>query len=263
MNEGKPGALDGNSQGKTTELDEQELDLVARVVHDIKTPMNALTGLILIAGMHLHEPEMVADSLDKMSALSDYIIGQLNDVLDLSRMKSGQTVLEEKPFSLSDLLDNVFGMLHPDREAEKQTIHRAPPAVTHDTVVGDAKKLQQVLGNLLENSVKYTPEGGEVTLSLTEKDSRESTACYEFIIQDNGMGIEPEYLEHIFEPYTRSERAQAENIPGTGLGMAIAHTIIMMMDGTISVESEPDEGTTFTVTVELPFCAEEPDGYPI
>lgn len=257
MNEGKPADWEGKRQERTIGLDEQGLDLVAKVFHDMKTPMNALTGLILIAGMHLHEPEMVADSLDKMSALSDYIVGQLNDVLDLSTMKSGQFELAKESFSLSDLWDNVCEMLRPDMDAKKQTLYRMPPAVTHDTVVGDAKKLQQMLGNLLANSVKYTPEGGEVTLSLTERSSHQTTACYEFVIRDNGMGIEPEFLEHIFEPYTRSERAQAENIPGTGLGMAIVHTIIMMMEGNVSVESKPDEGTTFTVTVDLPFRDEE------
>lgn len=243
---------DGNSVEEASS-GSVDMEFIAKVFHDIKTPMNTITGLIVLAGMNLDEPDIVAESLDKMSVLSDYIVRQLNEALDISRMQSGQSVLVKEPFSLSALLDRVYDMVLPDAEAKKQTICRHPLAATHDTLTGDEQRLQQVLVNLLENSVKYTPEGGAIEICVTERHTGKEAAEYEFVIRDNGMGIELEFLERLYQPFSRSERVQAANIQGTGLGMAIVHNIIIMMDGEISVDSEPDKGTAVTVRVTLPY----------
>ena len=227
-------------------------EFLSRMSHDIRTPMNAIIGMTSIAGAHLDEPERVSDCLGKITVSSKHLLSLINEVLDMSKIESGKINLTEEEFSLSDLVQNLLTILRPSVEAKRHGLEFHIRNVEHEDVIGDEMRLQQVLINILGNSVKYTPEGGHLQLELTEKkSSMVEYGCYEFVISDDGMGMTPEYVERIFEPFSRAEDSRISKIEGTGLGMAIALNIARKMSGDIHVESKVNEGSKFTVTVYL------------
>ena len=227
-------------------------EFLSRMSHDIRTPMNAIIGMTSIAGAHLDEPERVSDCLSKITVSSKHLLSLINEVLDMSKIESGKISLAEEEFSLSDLLQNLLTILRPSVEAKHQELEFHIGNVGHEDVIGDAMRLQQVLINILGNSVKYTPENGHLNLELAEKKSSvPDYGCYQFIISDDGMGMSPEYVKRIFEPFSRAEDSRISKIEGTGLGMAIALNIARKMGGDIHVESRENEGSRFTVTVYL------------
>ena len=227
-------------------------EFLSRMSHDIRTPMNAIIGMTSIAGAHLDDPERVSDCLNKITVSSKHLLSLINEVLDMSKIESGKINLVEEEFSLSELIENLLTILRPSVEAKRHKMEFHIRDVEHVEVIGDAMRLQQVLINILGNSVKYTKEGGCLQLELTEKkSSMAGYGCYEFVISDNGMGMTPEYVKKIFEPFSRAEDSRISKIEGTGLGMAIALNIARKMSGDIHVESRVNEGSRFTVTVYL------------
>lgn len=227
-------------------------EFLSRMSHDIRTPMNAIIGMTAIAGTHLDEPERVSDCLAKITTSSRHLLSLINEVLDMSKIESGKITLAEEEFNLSDLIQNLLTMVRPvvRERGHKMELHVS--RIEHEDVVGDVMRLQQVFMNIMSNSVKYTPPGGTLELEVCEKPSKvHGYGCYEFIFTDNGIGMSEEYLEQIFEPFSRAEDNRVSKIEGTGLGMTIARNIVQMMNGTISIESKEGEGSRFTVTIYL------------
>ncbi len=227
-------------------------DFMSKMSHDIRTPMNAIIGMTAIAAAHAENPDRVRDALSKISSSSRHLLGLINEVLDMSKVESGTISLASEEFSLSDLLNSMLLMIQPQIQAHKHNLQVHIYDIKHENVIGDSLRIQQVFLNLMSNAVKYTPDGGEINFTVREQAvSARSTGCYEFIVEDNGIGMSEEYLTHIFEPFSRAEDLRTSKIQGTGLGMAITQNIVHMMNGNITVESQLGKGSKFTVTIYL------------
>ena len=227
-------------------------EFLSRMSHDIRTPMNAIIGMTTIAESHLDDTERISDCLNKITISSKHLLSLINEVLDMSKIESGKIDLAEEEFSISDLIQNLLTMVRPNMQAKNHKIELNIAKVEHEDVIGDVMRLQQVFMNILGNAVKYTPPGGTLELEITEKESKSfGYGCYEFVFRDNGIGMSEEFVRKIFEPFSRAEDSRISKIEGTGLGMAIALNIVRMMNGNITVESEVNEGSKFTVNVFL------------
>ncbi len=227
-------------------------DFLSRMSHDIRTPMNAIIGMTAIAGAHIADIDRVKDCLSKISVSSRHLLGIINDILDMSKIESGKINLNEEDFNLSDLLKNLFDMVRPQVKERGHELKVRIHDIKHEDVIGDSLRIQQAFVNIMSNSIKYTPEGGIITVSVTEKPTPQNKmACYEFIFEDNGIGMEQEFIDKIFEPFERAEDLRISKIQGTGLGMAITKNIVSMMGGEIAIESEVGKGSKFTITIFL------------
>ncbi len=227
-------------------------EFLSRMSHDIRTPMNAIIGMTSIAKAHLSDQERVADCLQKINISSKHLLSLINEVLDMSKIESGKVDLTEEAFNLSDLIDDLSLMIRPQMQAKQHKFNIQINNVEHEDVIGDSLRIQQSFVNLISNAVKYTPDGGKIDLIITEKPCRQHRfGCYEFVFQDNGIGMSPEFVDKIFEPFSRAEDTRINKIQGTGLGMAITNNLVHMMNGEIKVESELGKGSKFTVTIFL------------
>lgn len=229
-------------------------DFLSKMSHDIRTPMNAIIGMTAIAGTKLHDPDGIEECLAKVSAASKHLLSLINEVLDMSRIESGALTLDEEEFNLLNIIDNMVNMLSAAAREKKQKIEFRAHGVQNTNVRGDARRLQQVFANVISNSIKYTEEGGSISIEITEKASQqEHVGCYEFIFKDNGIGMTEEFLQHIYDPFERADDVRTSKIQGTGLGMTISRNIVQMMGGDIRIESKPGLGTTVAVTVPLKY----------
>lgn len=227
-------------------------DFLSRMSHDIRTPMNAILGMTSIAAMHINERNRVLDALDKITVSGKHLLGLINDVLDMSRIESGKVSLMEEGFNLSDTIDSILTVFHSQVEAKQLKLDVHIAKIEHEDVVGDEQHLQQIFMNIMGNAVKFTPPGGSITIHIKEKPSHISgRGCYEFAFEDTGIGMAQEYIDTIFEPFSRAANSSGNKIEGTGLGMSIAVNIARMMDGDIKVESTLGKGSRFTVMVHL------------
>lgn len=223
-------------------------EFLSRMSHEIRTPMNAIIGMLQIAKLHTDNAERTEESLRKIGAASDHLLNLINDVLDISKIESGKMVLTSEPFRLSVLLERAAAVIGPQCEQKAQAFEVVMPE-EDEVFVGDAVRLRQLLINLLTNSVKYTRPGGHVRLEASiGADSIVAYRCVTFVVADDGIGMTDEFREHLFEPFVMEGRA---NVQGTGLGMPIVKNIVTMMGGDIHVRTAVDQGTTFTITVNL------------
>lgn len=227
-------------------------DFLNSMSHDIRTPMNSIMGMTAIASMHVNEPDRVSDCLANISSASHHLLGLINEVLDMAKIESGNISLAEEDFEISEMVENLMTIVHPQVEAKNQDLRTELVSIKHENVIGDPTRLQQVFVNIMGNAVKFTPEGGKIIMRIRELESRiHGSACYEFQFEDTGCGMSEEFLETIFEPFTRANDSRVTKVEGTGLGMSIVKSVIDMMNGSIDVESELGVGTTLTVTVHL------------
>ena len=226
------------------------------VSHDIRTPMNAIVGFISLMEHTDGLTKAQRGYLQKMRDSSQHLLELINDVLDISKIETGGMTLNEQPLSMTEQIGHVETLIRPQAQAKGQTFTVMSDKMCHDVFRGDEVRLQQVLMNLLSNAVKYTQNGGSIRLELTE-DAGHRPDCAKICIcvTDNGCGMSPEFAWHVFDAYSRE--ARVSKIQGTGLGMAITKDIVSLMGGTIQVESEPDVGSRFTVTLELPILPED------
>ena len=227
-------------------------EFLSRMSHDIRTPMNAILGMAMIAGAHINDPERVQDCLGKIDVSSKLLLSLINEVLDMSNIESGKIVLAEDEVNLAELVNGVVTMVQPQISEKSLEFKTYVNNVAHETVISDMQRLQQLVLNLLSNAVKYTPQEGSVLLQIHEKPSdREGMAFYEFSVSDTGIGMKPEFLKRVFEPFERAEDEKIQAIQGTGLGLSICKSIAELMGGTIQVESTYGEGSRFTVSIYL------------
>ena len=227
-------------------------DFLSNMSHDIRTPMNGIIGMTAIAASHIDDKERVQDSLQKITMASKHLLSLINEVLDMSKIESGKVQLMEEEFNLSDLVDNLITMTNSQVKEHHHELKVSISNLTHEAVIGDSLRIQKVFTNIMGNAVKYTPDGGEIHLSISEKPSCQAkVGCYEFIFEDNGIGMRKEFVDRIFEPFARAEDERVSYIQGTGLGMSISRNIVRMMGGDIKVESILGVGSRFTVTFYL------------
>ena len=227
-------------------------DFLSNMSHDIRTPMNAIVGLTAIAGANIENQDKVVECLGKITKASRHLLGLINEVLDMARIESGRMSLAEEDFSLPELVDNLLTLTKPAIDEHHHQLEVHVEHIEHEAVCGDSLRIQQVFVNLMSNAVKYTPDGGNITLTIKEKPNGFSElGCYEFSIEDNGIGMTPEFQKIMFEPFSRADDHRTTKVQGTGLGMAIARNIVNLMNGDIQVESAPNKGTKITVTVYL------------
>ena len=227
-------------------------EFLSNMSHDIRTPMNAIVGLTAIAGANIESQDRVVECLGKITKSSRHLLGLINEVLDMARIESGRISLAEEDFSLPELVDNLLTLTKPAIDEHHHQLEVHVEHIEHEAVCGDSLRIQQVFVNLMSNAVKYTPDGGNITLTIKEKPNGFSElGCYEFSIEDNGIGMTPEFQKIMFEPFSRADDHRTTKVQGTGLGMAIAKNIVNLMNGGIQVESAPNKGTKITVTVYL------------
>ena len=227
-------------------------EFLSNMSHDIRTPMNAIVGLTAIAGANIESQDRVVECLGKITKSSRHLLGLINEVLDMARIESGRISLAEEDFRLPELVDNLLTLTKPAIDEHHHQLEVHVEHIEHEAVCGDSLRIQQVFVNLMSNAVKYTPDGGNITLTIKEKPNGFSElGCYEFSIEDNGIGMTPEFQKIMFEPFSRADDHRTTKVQGTGLGMAIARNIVNLMNGDIQVESAPNKGTKITVTVYL------------
>ena len=231
---------------------------LSNMSHDIRTPMNAIVGFTNLAITHIDQKEQVAEYLKKIQTSGNHLLSLINDILDMSHIESGKLHLEEKLCSLPEILHGLRNILQADIHAKQLELQIDTVDVVDENIYCDKLRLNQVLLNLLSNAVKYTGAGGNVSMRITEKPGApDGYANYEFSIKDSGIGMSPEFVEHIFEPFERERNSTISKIQGTGLGMSITKNIVDMMNGSISVTSEQGVGTEFTVSFTFRLHAEK------
>ncbi|MDE7246509.1 MAG: response regulator, partial [Lachnospiraceae bacterium] len=200
------------------------------------------------------DPEGVSECLSKISSASRYLLSLINEVLDMSRIESGALTLHEEDFNLLDMMGNLVHMLSGSDLTKRQKIELHTQGLRNTNVRGDALRLQQTFMNVINNSIKYTGEDGEISIDVTEKPSQQARiGCYEFVITDNGVGMTDDFLKRIFEPFERAEDVRISKIQGTGLGLTISRNVIQLMGGDIQIKSKLGEGTVVTITVPLKY----------
>jgi len=214
--------------------------------------MNAILGMAAIAERYAKDPEKVTSCMKKISYSSKHLLSLIDEILDMSRIESGKVLLDNKAFSMSDMLDGIVSMFQEQFKGKKLSFNMEKCGIKNEILIGDEFRLSRILVNILSNAVKYTPEQGQILFSITELEAeKEGYARYQFVIKDNGRGMTEEFLKTIFMPFTRMEEKEGCYTQGTGLGMAIAKSMLDLMGGTITVESALDKGSTFTVDVEF------------
>lgn len=229
-------------------------DFLSSMSHDIRTPMNGIIGMTAIATAHLDDRERVEDCLKKISEASSHLLSLINEVLDMNKIESGKVELNEENFNLSELVNTLLAMTKAQLESHRHTLKVDIADVVHENVIGDSHRIQQVFVNLMSNAIKYTPDGGTISLTVAERPTNaHGVACYEFVFEDNGIGMTEEFQKHLFEPFTRANDKKTAAIQGTGLGMTITQSLVRMMGGDIQVKSKPGEGSRFAVTIYLKF----------
>lgn len=223
---------------------------LSNMSHDIRTPMNAIIGFTSLASTHLDNKDRVRDYLEKIMSSSNHLLSLINDVLEMSRIESGKLHLNETECNLSEIMHELRNILQADVREKKLDFFIDTVDVFDENVICDRLRLNQILLNLLGNSIKFTKPGGSISVRILEKEGgTKDRTLYEIRVKDNGIGMSEEFVKRIFEPFEREKNTTVSGIQGTGLGMPITKNIVEAMGGTIEVYSKQNEGSEFIVTV--------------
>ena len=235
------------------EANKAKSEFLANMSHDIRTPMNAIVGMAAIATAHIDDREQLQNCLRKITLSSKHLLGLINDVLDMSKIESGKLTLTIEQLSLKEVIEGIVSIVQPQIKSKKQSFDIHVENILTENVWCDGVRLNQVLLNLLSNATKYTLEGGSIRLFLSEENSPkgENYVRIHITVKDNGIGMSPEYLEKIYESYSRADGARIHKTEGAGLGMAITKHIVDAMEGTIDIQSELGVGTEFLLTFDF------------
>ena len=224
---------------------------LSNMSHDIRTPMNAIVGMTALAKRYIDEKSRVMDALEKIDTASSHLLNLINDVLDMSRISSGRMKLARESFSLSDLLHDVMIIIRPLMESRGHTFRLVPEQIQAERFFGDPLRIRQILVNILSNAAKYTPPGGHILFTVSER--MEGDVCHlGLACRDDGVGMTEDFLRRIFEPFERVNSSTISRIEGTGLGMSIVRKLLDAMNGTIRIQSAPEQGTDVRIDLPLP-----------
>ena len=239
---------------------EAKTAFLGNVSHDIRTPMNAILGFTNLLDDEAENPAVVREYAQRIAAAGQHLLSLINDVLDINKIESGSTTLNLVDIDLAEIIEEINAIIRPQTKAKDQTFDILVSPLNYEQVQGDKLRLNQILINLLSNSVKYTPAGGRIEMRVEElSQTMEKYSRVRFTVSDNGMGMSEEYLKVIFDPFTREETKETYGIQGTGLGMAITKSLVDLMGGSIKVDSKLGEGSAFTVELALRIQEQEDD----
>lgn len=227
-------------------------DFLTNMSHDIRTPMNAIVGISELMANEDGLSDKLRAYIHKLQLSSRHLLSIINDILDMSKIESGEVSLNEEEIDLRDQIIQTESIIRSQAEEHGQSFTVSLHDIRHRYLIADGVRIRQVLINLLSNAVKYTQDGGSIELDITELDADDpELAHFHIRVRDNGCGMKPEFVKRIFEPFTREESSVTNKIQGTGLGMAIARELIALMGGNISVESEPGKGSCFDISLKF------------
>ena len=238
---------------------EAKTQFLSAMSHDIRTPMNAVLGMMSIAQRHVKDPEYVEQCLEKSMSAGKRLLTLINDILDISKIESGQFALTPSEVLVQESFSELADMFAPQMREKEIHFTANVEELPHPAVMADAIRLNQIYMNLLSNAVKYTPAGGSISLQLYEEAAQEldNRTCLVFRVSDTGIGMTPEFQALMYQSFSREVSTQVNQIQGSGLGLAIVHQMVALMGGTIQCESEVGKGTAFTVRLNLPFVDHE------
>ena len=220
--------------------------------HDIRTPMNAIIGFTSLAATHIDNKEQVRGYLAKIMTSSRHLLSLINDVLDMSRIESGKVKIDAVPVHLPDVIHDLRTIIQTNAAAKQLDLFIDTEDVHDENIIADKLRLNQILLNILGNAIKFTRPGGTISIRVIQKPTApDGFADYEFRIKDNGIGMSPEFQQHIFEAFSREDSSTVSGIQGTGLGMAITKNLVDMMGGKIAVHSEEGKGSEFIVDLRF------------
>ena len=233
-------------------------EFMNRMSHDLRTPINGILGMIHVIRKSWNNQEKLEDSVDKIEISTRHLMDLVNDVLDMSKLESGHLTVHEEPFDLEDLMKEVAVLMQGQLEETGITHRKHRENIQHTMLKGDALQLQRIMMNLFGNAVKYNKKNGTIDTYVTEISCDGKNVLYEFRIEDSGIGMSREYMEHeLFQPFTQEKADARTQYKGTGLGMSIVKGLIDRMSGTISVRSTPGEGSEFTFRLAFRLAEEE------
>ena len=230
-------------------------DFLSTMSHDIRTPMNAIIGLTTIAKKNLDDTESVRENLQKITLASNHLLTLINDILDISKVESGKLILSPQTFSIVEAVENLVNISQPMIKEKNIEFHFRISRMEKEYLYADQLRLNQIYINILSNAIKYTEPGGHVSVDMCEDESKKP-GCVQltYIVSDSGIGMSPEYMANMYQPFSRQTDSRVNSIQGTGLGLAITKQMVDLMNGTINCQSEPGKGTTFTVILDIPIA---------
>ena len=230
-------------------------DFLSTMSHDIRTPMNAIIGLTTIAEKNLDDRETVGENLRKISLASNHLLTLINDILDVSKVESGKLTLNPLTFSIVETVENLVNLSQPMIKEKNIKFSFRINRMEKEYLYADQLRLNQIYINILSNAIKYTEPGGSVSVDLREEES-EKEGCVKlvYLVSDTGIGMSPEFMEKMFEPFSRQTDSRVNSIQGTGLGLAITKQMVELMNGTIECQSEVGKGTSFNIALDIPIA---------
>ena len=228
-------------------------DFLSAMSHDIRTPMNAIIGLTLIAEKNVDDQKLVSENLRKINLASNHLLTLINDILDISKVESGKLNVSPQTFSIVETVENLMNLSQPMIKEKNIDFSFHISRMDKEYLYADQLRLNQIYINILSNAIKYTEANGSVTVDMKEEESeKEGYVKLTYRVADTGIGMSKEYMATMYQPFSRQTDSRVNKIQGTGLGLAITKQMVDLMEGTIECESEPGKGTTFTVTLDLP-----------
>ena len=230
-------------------------NFLSTMSHDIRTPMNAIIGLTTITGKNIEDTAAVRENLRKINLASNHLLTLINDILDISKVESGKLNLSPVTFSIVECADNLVNISQPMVKEKNVDFNFRISQFDHEYLYADQLRLNQIYINLLSNAIKYTEPGGQVNVEMREEPGEaEGTVRLTYVVADTGMGMTPEFMARMYQPFSRQTDSRVNTIQGTGLGLAITRQMIDMMRGSIDCQSEVGRGTTFTVKLDIPLA---------
>ena len=242
---------------KAEAANQAKTEFLQRMSHDIRTPINGIRGMVDVGDYYYDDLKKQSECRNKIREASNILLELVNEVLDMSKLESGEIFLEEKPFNIDDVIQEVCDVVDQLAKERKIQVDMDLGPIQHMNLVGSAMHLKRLLMNVLSNAVKYNKDHGSIHLSCHELPSDQmETAAFEFICEDSGIGMSEDFQKHIYEPFTQEKKGGASKFGGTGLGMPITKKLVEKMGGNITFESESGIGTTFTITIPFKINAE-------
>ena len=235
-------------------------DFLSTMSHDIRTPMNAIIGLTTIAEKNLGDTASVGENLRKITLASNHLLTLINDILDISKVESGKLNLSPLTFSIVETVENLVNLSQPMIKEKNIDFNFRIGRMEKEYFYADQLRLNQIYINILSNAIKYTEPGGRVSVDMREEESqRDGCVRLTYIVSDTGIGMSPEFMANMYQPFSRQTDSRVNSIQGTGLGLAITKQMVDLMGGTIDCQSEQGKGTTFTVILDLPIADRQRD----
>ena len=235
-------------------------DFLSTMSHDIRTPMNAIIGLTTIAEKNVNDPEMVSENLRKISLASNHLLTLINDILDISKVESGKLNLAPVSFSIAETAENLVNISQPMVKEKNIDFSFHISGIRYEYLYADQLRLNQIYINILSNAIKYTPPQGSVTVDMEESESAEpGKVRLMFRVSDTGIGMSPEFMEKMYQPFLRQTDSRVNTVQGTGLGLTITKKMVDLMGGTIDCQSKVNEGTCFTIVLDIPIAERQPE----